>query len=86
MAVIDGKKDETVAVVRMVNGENRFNPVFVQEFLQTLNEIEQEKSLSSVVLFTEDAKNWSLGIELIWMQGRPGRERTSRASRNLFTV
>jgi enoyl-CoA hydratase/carnithine racemase len=70
MAVIDWKKDETVAVIRMVNGENRFNPVFVQEFHQTLNEIEKEKSLSSVVLCTEDAKNWSLGIELIWMQGR----------------
>jgi enoyl-CoA hydratase/carnithine racemase len=70
MAVIEWKKDETVAVVTMVNGENRFNPIFVKEFHQTLDEIEQEKSIFSVVILSEDAKSWSQGIELIWMQGR----------------
>ncbi len=70
MAVIEWKKDQTVAVVRMINGENRFNPIFVKEFLQTLDEIEKEKSISSMVIFSGDAKNWSQGIELAWMQDR----------------
>jgi enoyl-CoA hydratase/carnithine racemase len=70
MAVIEWKKDETVAVVRMVNGENRFNPVFVKEFLQAFDEIEKDKTISSVVIVSSDLKSWSQGIDLIWMQGR----------------
>ena len=40
----------------MINGENRFNPIFVKEFLQTLDEIEKEKSISSMVIFSGDAR------------------------------
>jgi enoyl-CoA hydratase/carnithine racemase len=70
MAVIEWKKDETVAVVRMVNGENRFNPDFVKDFLQAFDEIEKDKSILSVVIVSSDPKSWSQGIDLVWMQGR----------------
>jgi enoyl-CoA hydratase/carnithine racemase len=70
MPVVEWKKDGTVAVVRMINGENRMNPVFNSDFLQAFDEIEQDKIISSVVLCSGDEKNWSQGIDLVWMQGR----------------
>jgi enoyl-CoA hydratase/carnithine racemase len=68
MAVVEWKKDDSVAVVKMVNGENRLDPVFNQEFLQAFSEIEKDKAVTSVVIVSSDAKNWSQGIDLIWMQ------------------
>ena len=70
MAVVEWKRDDTVAVVKMVNGENRFNPVFITDFLQVLDEIERDKAVNAVVIVSTDAKSWSQGIDLIWMQGR----------------
>jgi len=70
MAVIEWKKDGTVAVVRMVNGENRFNPDFVKDFLRTFDEIEKDKTISAAVILSSDPKSWSQGIDLVWMQGR----------------
>jgi enoyl-CoA hydratase/carnithine racemase len=70
MAVVEWKRDDTVAVVKMVNGENRFNPVFIKEFLQVFDEIEKDKAVTSVVIVSTDVKSWSQGIDLIWMQGR----------------
>ena len=70
MAVVEWKRDDTVAVVKMVNGENRFNPVFNKEFLQVFDEIEKDKAVNAVVIVSTDVKSWSQGIDLIWMQGR----------------
>ncbi len=70
MPVMKWKKDGTVAVVRMINGENRLNPLFNREFLQVFAEIEQDKSISAVVLCSDDEKNWCQGIDLLWMHGR----------------
>jgi enoyl-CoA hydratase/carnithine racemase len=70
MAVVEWKRDDTVAVVKMVNGENRFNPVFNKEFLQVFDQIEEDKAVTSVVIVSSDLKTWSQGIDLIWMQGR----------------
>ena len=70
MAVVEWKRDDTVAVIKMVNGENRFNPVFNKEFLQVFDEIEKDKAVTSVVIVSTDVKSWSQGIDLIWMQGR----------------
>jgi enoyl-CoA hydratase/carnithine racemase len=70
MAVVEWKRDDTVAVVKMVNGENRFNPVFNKEFLQVFDEIEKDMAVKSVVIVSTDVKSWSQGIDLIWMQDR----------------
>ncbi|MGZ6237083.1 MAG: enoyl-CoA hydratase/isomerase family protein, partial [Syntrophales bacterium] len=48
----------------------RFNPVFNKEFLQVFDEIEKDMAVKSVVIVSTDAKSWSQGIDLIWMQGR----------------
>ena len=69
MPVIEWKADEGVAVVVMNNGENRHNPLFVKSMLEILDEIEEDKSISSVVITSSDNKNWSQGIDLAWIMG-----------------
>lgn len=68
MSVLEWKKDETVAMVTMTNGENRLNPVFNQSILDVLQEIEDDQTISAVVILSNDPKCWSLGIDLNWFQ------------------
>jgi len=70
MAVLEWNKEETVAVISMINGENRHNPVFVREMLQALDEIEGDREVTSLVITSGDEKNWSQGIDLAWLVGR----------------
>ncbi len=69
MAVVEWKKDESVAVVVMNNTENRHNPDFAAGMLQVFDEIEKEADIFSVVITSSDAKSWSQGIDLIWITG-----------------
>jgi len=70
MAILEWKKDDTVAVITMTNGENRHNPEFVAAFLAALDEIEKDPALTSVVILSGDAKSWSQGIDLAWMTAK----------------
>jgi len=69
MAIIEWKNEGTVAVMTMNNGENRHNPEFVRSILHALDEIEQDESVTAVVITSSDSKNWSLGIDLEWITG-----------------
>jgi enoyl-CoA hydratase/carnithine racemase len=70
MAILEWKKDDTVAVITMTNGENRHNPEFIAAFLAALDEIEKDPALTSVVILSGDAKSWSQGIDLAWMTAK----------------
>ena len=70
MSVLEWKKDGSVALVTLTNGENRFNPFFNAAMLKAFAEIEQDSAISSVVISSNDPKNWSLGIDLIWMMDK----------------
>lgn len=67
MSILEWKKDQTVAVITMTAGENRHNPDFTAAILKAFDEIEQDESVSSVVIASNDAKNWSQGIDLQWL-------------------
>ena len=67
MSIIEWKKDETVAIITMTNGENRHNPEFVVAMLAIFDEIEKDETVSSAVITSSDPKNWSQGIDLNWM-------------------
>ena len=67
MAIIEWKKDDTVAVMTMNNGENRHNPDFIRAILNAFDEIENDETISSVVITSSDEKNWSQGIDIVWM-------------------
>ena len=69
MAVVEWKKDESVAVVIMNNTENRHNPDFAAGMLGVFDEIEKDQEILSVVLTSSDPKSWSQGIDLVWITG-----------------
>ncbi len=70
MSLLEWKKEETVAIVTLTNGENRFNPELNIAMLKAFDEIGAEASVSSVVITSNDAKNWSQGIDLVWMMDK----------------
>ena len=47
MAKIDFRIDDTVAVVTLNSGENRFNPDFVTSYLKVLDEIDPGQVMQS---------------------------------------
>lgn len=69
MAVVEWKKDGTVAILTMITDENRHNPDFAKGMLNAFDEIEGDEEIKSVVIASSSEKNWSLGIDLTWITG-----------------
>ena len=67
MAKIDYTLDESVAVVALNDGENRFNPDFLNAYLAVLDEIEQQTEARTLVVHSTHAKIFSNGIDLEWL-------------------
>jgi enoyl-CoA hydratase/carnithine racemase len=67
MKKIDFKLDDHVAVMTMRSGENRFNPLFLEEFLKTLDVIENETDARTLVVTADHEKIFSNGIDLEWI-------------------
>ncbi len=76
MAVIEWKKDGTVAIMTLNNGENRHNPVFNRTIQEVFDEIENDETVSSVVITSSDKKNWSQGIDVEWIMGAMNNKET----------
>jgi len=86
MSVAEWKKDGTVAVITMTNGENRLNPTFLDTMSSILNDIQMDAEVSSVVICSSDPKNWSQGIDLEWMMGRMGENDTQAIKDFLYEL
>ncbi len=67
MALVEYALDGTVAVVTMTDGENRFNPEFLNAFLDILDTIETETDARSLVVTSAHEKIFSNGIDLEWL-------------------
>ncbi len=67
MGMIDFTLDESVAVVSLNSGENRFNPEFLNAFLKMLDDIEQQTEARTVVVHSAHEKIFSNGIDLEWL-------------------
>lgn len=67
MDIVNWRKDETVAVVTMSNGENRHSPAWTKRMLQVFEEIIADEDIKSLVLTADDEKFWNLGIDTDWM-------------------
>jgi enoyl-CoA hydratase/carnithine racemase len=67
MAKIDFQVDDTVAVVTLNSGENRFNPDFVTSYLDVLDEIENNTEAATLVVTSGHEKIFSNGIDLDWL-------------------
>jgi enoyl-CoA hydratase/carnithine racemase len=60
-------KDETVAIITMTNGENRQNLEFAKTLNAMLDEIIADKSISALIITSNDEKNFSQGIDVVWI-------------------
>jgi len=67
MAAIEDELDEKVAIVTMNDGENRFNPSFLNSFIETLDEIEKETDANALVVTSSHEKIFCNGIDLDWL-------------------
>lgn len=67
MAKVEFTLEEKVAVVSLNDGENRFNPEFLEAFLRVLDIIEQETEVRTLVVRSTDEKIFCNGIDLNWM-------------------
>jgi len=67
MGLVDYTLDEHVAIVTLNSGENRFNPTFLDAFLNQLEQIEEQTDAQALVVRTAHEKIFSNGIDLEWL-------------------
>jgi len=67
MPIMTWIKDETVAIITMTNGENRQNLDFAKTLSAMLDEIIADKSISALIITSNDEKNFSQGIDVMWI-------------------
>jgi len=67
MSIIEWEKDETVAVIKLTNGENRQNLEFAQTMCTVLDEIVNDQDVTATVITSTDTKSWSLGVDIEWL-------------------
>jgi len=73
MAALDLKKEGSVYILTMINGEqsNTFTADVLEEFHGALEEIEASTGNGAVVLTSNDPRAWSTGINLEWLIAKP---------------
>ncbi len=67
MGLVDIETDEHVAIVALNDGENRFNPDFLNAYLNALDEVEHKTEATTVVVRGNHPKIFSNGIDLEWL-------------------
>lgn len=70
MSIMNWVKDETVAIITLTNGENRQNLVFSKTLNSMLDEIIADKTVTALIITSNDAKNFSQGIDVEWIMGQ----------------
>jgi enoyl-CoA hydratase/carnithine racemase len=70
MSVVEWEKNGAIATIKLNNGPNPQNLVFAQDLLKSLEEIEADAEISSVVLTSNDPKNFSIGVDVAWVGGK----------------
>ena len=66
--MIDLGREGDVFVLRMTEGENRFNPAFLSAVNRALDEVEKSEGPAALVT-TGEAKFYSNGLDLAWLSG-----------------
>ena len=67
MSLIDYTLDESVAIITMNSGENRFNPDFIDAFLNILDTIENETEAKTIIVTSAHEKIFTNGLDLEWL-------------------
>lgn len=67
MALVQYTLDESVAIMTLNSGENRFNPTFLNAVLDTLDTIETDTAATTLLVSSTHEKIFSNGIDLDWL-------------------
>lgn len=67
MALTEFTVTDHVALLTLKSGENRFNPVFLDAFLEALDRLETETEASTLVVHSAHEKIFCNGIDLEWL-------------------
>ena len=67
MALVEFSIQEHIALVTLNDGENRFNPTFLDALLGVLDEIENNSEATTMVVHSSHEKIFSNGIDLEWL-------------------
>lgn len=59
--------EDHVAIITLKNGENRFNPDFIDAFVKTLDAVENETDATTLIVESAHEKIFSNGIDLEWL-------------------
>ncbi len=86
MAVVEWEKDGTIAIMKMINGENRHNLTFGKDMLKVLNEIEADKEVTAVVLTSGDPKSWCQGVDINWTGAQFAEENFDAIKDFMYTI
>ncbi|MCP4673308.1 MAG: enoyl-CoA hydratase/isomerase family protein [Desulfobacula sp.] len=70
MAVVEWRKENSVAVVEMCNGPNRMNRIFAEDLNHCLDAVIKDTDIQAMVLTSTDEKNFSQGIDVEWLGGK----------------
>ncbi len=72
MSIIEWKKDGTVAIVKMNNGQNKQNLAFTRAMNQTLDDVIKDDDITAIVITSTDQKCWCAGVDTDWVMERMG--------------
>jgi enoyl-CoA hydratase/carnithine racemase len=67
MSAIEITQDQHVAILTLNDGENRFNPTFLDLFLDALDSVEADTQATTLVVTSGHEKIFSNGIDLEWL-------------------
>lgn len=73
MEIVTWEKEETVAILSMNNGENRHNLDFANAMIKAMDEILEDKDITSLIITSSDKKNFSQGVDLKWLMEKQGK-------------
>jgi len=74
MAIVDLKREGEVFILTMQGGENRFNPSFIGEMNQALDQVERSTGPAALVTVGGEEKFYSNGLDLGWLMGEGIKE------------
>ena len=69
MPLMSLRNEGKVAIISMDNGKKANNLEFALQLLDLLKQVEEEKSNKALILASSDEKNWSQGIDVMWLMG-----------------
>jgi len=84
MAKIEWEKIDNTALVRMVNNKNRMDMTFAQEMLIIFEQVLADESVTSMILTSDDAKFFSMGVHVDWLEDRLRENDTDSVKNFLF--